>query len=69
MRPRATTSAADGTFAFRGLPDGLYTLFATTQRDGVTWSGKTPRVQPGADQWPIELRNEDPAPPGPERGR
>jgi hypothetical protein len=63
VSPRTTTVAEDGTFVFRGLPDGLYTLFVTAHRAGVTWSGKLHGVQPGPTVWEVPLRNEDPPEP------
>src|SRR5690606_32821422 len=65
--PRLTTTADDGAFAFAGLPDGVYTVFAHRRIDGVTWSGQLRGVTPGPDEWLLRLRNEDPAPPGGER--
>ncbi len=64
LAARYTTTDHRGEFRFEGLPDGSYTLFATARLSGVTWSGRIQRAQPGADQWTILLRNEDPEPPG-----
>lgn len=67
--PRTVVADADGAFRFGGLPDGIYTLFAQTTVDGVTWSGILRGVQPGRDEWTLQLRSEDPAPPGARRDR
>ncbi len=64
LRPaqRATTSGADGTFGFGGLPqDRPLVLFAQAQRDGRTWSGKLVGLRAGADgAIELVLRDEDP---------
>lgn len=60
---RIAVTDGDGAFRFPGLPDGIYTVFAQRVVDGVTWSGIARGVQPGRDEWLVELRNEDPVPP------
>jgi hypothetical protein len=65
---RTTFSDADGRFVFRGLPPGgVYTLFASAERDGATWSVRYSNVVPGDDRYGLTLRNEDPAMPGQQR--
>lgn len=64
VAPRTVVAGDDGSFEFRGLPDGTYTLFAQTRRGGRTWSAKLRGVQPSPDELRIDLRDEDPAPPG-----
>lgn len=54
----------DGSFAVQGLdPLGRYTLFATAQVDGVTWSAKLHGILAGTDVH-LDLRSEDVPPPG-----
>ncbi len=67
VETRVTTSARDGSYAFDGLPEGIYVVFASTARGGRTWSGRA-RAYPGADEWHLILHNEDPTLPG-ARGR
>lgn len=63
-RVLTTQSAGDGGFEFRGLRrDGLYTLFASVERHGVTWSAQIREAQPGDTQWVLLLESEDPKPP------
>ncbi|MBM4063105.1 MAG: carboxypeptidase regulatory-like domain-containing protein [Planctomycetes bacterium] len=62
LRPeqRTVVCAADGTFHFTGLRDDLdYVLFASTPREGRTWTARLARALPGE---PVELtvRDEDP---------
>lgn len=63
IEPRVAVTDAAGRCRFEGLPFAAYTLFATHAPDGVTWSGRRAGVQPGAEEWTIELRSEDPPPP------
>ncbi len=63
LRPaaRATMTATDGTFVFAGLSETLdLVLFATTQRDDRTWSGRLPHVRAGGEPVEVVLRSEDP---------
>ncbi|HEU4420224.1 MAG TPA: hypothetical protein VFT55_14910, partial [Planctomycetota bacterium] len=64
LRPdsRTTLTGPDGTFAFRGLNEGgVFVLFATTLRDGRTWSGRLGRVRADADAVVLQLKDEDPS--------
>ncbi|MCC6671517.1 MAG: carboxypeptidase regulatory-like domain-containing protein [Planctomycetes bacterium] len=58
-----------GRFRFDGLADAQFTLFASFQREAFTWSAKLRGVQPGETEWRIDLRHEDPPPPGTRRDR
>ncbi|MEO6593481.1 MAG: carboxypeptidase-like regulatory domain-containing protein, partial [Planctomycetota bacterium] len=63
LRPasRATTTAADGSFTFSGLPEAMdLVLFATTRRDAHTWSGRMASVRAGGEGVELTLRDEDP---------
>lgn len=63
LRPvaRATVSAADGSFAFAGLPAASpLVLFATANRDGHTWSTRRPASFAGGDELTLVVRDEDP---------
>ncbi|MEZ5963629.1 MAG: carboxypeptidase-like regulatory domain-containing protein [Planctomycetota bacterium] len=61
--PRGGHVAADGAFAFGGLePGGRYTLFATAQVDGITYSAKLHGVLAGSTA-ELALRSEDVPPP------
>jgi hypothetical protein len=64
MPPRIVAPDGAGRFVFRGLEDRLYTVFARSTRDGVTWSGMLRDVRPGEEQLAIELVNDDPVPGG-----
>ena len=59
--PRYVVSDDNGEFRFAGLTSGAYTLFASTVRDGSTWSTRLTGAEPGIDQWILVLRNEDPS--------
>ncbi|MFO1077773.1 MAG: carboxypeptidase-like regulatory domain-containing protein [Planctomycetota bacterium] len=61
LRPpeRVAIAAADGTFAFAGLDDADYALFATQQRLGHTWSSRIAAARPGTPA-ALEIRDEDP---------
>ena len=63
LAPRVAVTDAAGRCRFEGLPFAVYTLFATQAPGGITWSGLRAGVQPGDEEWTIELRNEDPPPP------
>ncbi|MBI5853145.1 MAG: carboxypeptidase regulatory-like domain-containing protein [Planctomycetes bacterium] len=63
LEPRVAVTDAAGRCRFEGLPFAAYTLFASQAPGGVTWSGRRTGVQPGAEEWTIELRSEDPPPP------
>ena len=63
LRPAQRTVLSDdaGRFAFGGLRhDRVVVLFATTQRDGHTWSAKLDRVFGGGEGVELTLRDEDP---------
>ena len=64
VRTRTVVTDDHGRFRFRGLPDALFTLSVTTERNGVTWSGRLARAQPGDTEWRLDLGNEDPPLPG-----
>ncbi len=67
---RRVSTGADGSFRFDGLPDGTFTLFTSRQVGATTWSGIRRGVQSGTgDEWRLDLRSEDPVPPGPRRDR
>lgn len=64
LRPdaRSTLTGPDGTFTFRGLHEqGAFVLFATTLREGRTWSGRLGRVRADADAVVLQLKDEDPS--------
>lgn len=61
---RSTTTDAQGGFVFLGLPDDLFTLFATREVGSSTWSAKVRGVQPGDTEWRLDLKSEDVPPPG-----
>ena len=64
-RERSTRADAQGWFEFPGLPEGRqFVVFAQQQRGGRTWSGKLVRALADEGTWTLELRDEDPAPPG-----
>lgn len=69
LRPasRAVATGDDGSFAFGGLREQLpLVLFATTQRNGRTWSARLDRVVAGADgRIELVLRDEGPDAPPP----
>lgn len=63
LRPaqRAVVSDEHGAFAFGGLRDNRsVVLFASTQRDGHTWSAKLDRLFAGGEDVALTLRDEDP---------
>ena len=64
MPTRTVAPNTEGRFVFRGLEDQLYTVFARSARDGVTWSGLRRDVRPGEEELAIELVNDDPVPAG-----
>lgn len=67
MPTRRTSVAADGRFRFGGLErTGRYTLFASAQVSGITYSDKVHGVLPGTDV-ALQLRTEDVPLPGPRR--
>ncbi len=62
---RTTATDADGRFRFDGLPgDVTFVVSASLERGAHTWSGRIVGAQPGSDEWRIDLRHEDPPPPG-----
>ncbi len=64
LRPRHCAPTATGEFVFQGLQhDGRYTLFATAQVKGITFSAKVHGVLPGTEVV-LDLRTEDVPPPG-----
>lgn len=63
FRERLVTTDAEGRFVFEALPDQLYTISASFERAGRTFSGQLRGVQPGADEWRLEVKCEDPVPP------
>ncbi len=63
LRPahRAVASGDDGAFAFAGLRENqTLLLFASTQRDGRTWSAKLDRLRAGGEDVELVLHDEDP---------
>lgn len=65
LRPasRAVAVGADGSFSFGGLPEQReFVLFATTTREGRTWSGRLGTVRAGREGVDLLLRDEDPVP-------
>lgn len=70
LRPpqRSVVADAAGRFRFAGLdPAASYVLFAQQVRGGHTWSARFSRTSPDGREWLLELRSEDPAPPGSDR--
>lgn len=63
---RTATAGDDGGFEFPGLADGgAYVVFATTRRDGRTWSGRAETTAGSDAPLALVVRDEDPefAPP------
>ncbi len=63
LRPgtRATVTDATGRFTFSGLTEShAYALFATTRRDGRTWSSHIGRFLAGPGDLVMTIENEDP---------
>lgn len=70
LRPaaRAVAAGPDGSFLFGGLPDDLdLVLFASTQRDGRTWTGRLPRARAARDAVDLVVADEDPSLAPPDR--
>lgn len=63
LRPGWRTVVTDrsGSFRFPGLPeDTLFVVFASTQRDGHTWSGRFDRARAAGEVLELTVRDEDP---------
>ncbi len=61
---KTTSSNAAGQFQFEGLPDGIYTLFASLEQGSETLSARLTKVQPERGEWSLKLKSEDPTLPG-----
>ena len=66
-RARITATDASGRFRFAGLANGAFTLFVSSEVDGVTWSARRSGVTAGGDDVELRLRCEDPPLPGGDR--